>query len=638
MKLKLTISLLFTTLMAVLYVNYMQVSKKSYINLISEKSSETVEIAYDAILYTYNLAAQKDYYSTVDNKEIVNVLKNFKYANEENKNVYRGELYRLLYKKYDELKKINIRQFHFHTHDGNSLLRFHVPYKSGDSLMDLRTSIKVANTEFKRVTGFEGGRIYPGYRYVFPIIVDNDHLGSVEISISFEAIEKKLKNILTFYAHKIIYEKSVINDKVFKSNRKFFTQSIFDKDYYVENSGISNITKKTKSDPFVKKLTRLAKNSDGFTEKINKKIDFFVPVIENNKGYIISFLSVTNINNKHSGYIVSYKRFNEIVEVEKKYNIFIFIGLLTVVLMYIFIITIYIQIRKVKEESLKLNKFIDIQDTIVILTNGKEFKYGNKKFFDFFGYLNIEEFLKRHSCICELFIKSDNFFSLANVIEDEDTWIDSLLNMPGRKRIVSMKDKSSMSYAFTVSINKYDDENYVVNFSDISDTIDEKLKLQEEAIVDQLTKTYNRSYFDKNINDVVNQNRSIDKRTGIIVFDIDYFKEINDTYGHLVGDNILKTLAKIVKKSTRSTDKIIRWSGNEFMIIVSTRCEDELYNYAEHLRKTIEKYEFENIVETLTCSFGIELFSDNLDMYKSITRATDKVYVAKENGRNKVIQ
>merc|ERR1711879_246441 len=134
--------------------------------------------------------------------------------------------------------------------------RFHIPYSNDDSLFETRFSIKIANTKFKSVYGFEGGKIYDGFRYVYPIIDNNEHLGSVEYSISFEAIEKMMKEIFPKYKYHLHVDKTVSYDKVFKSHRNNFETSIFGKGHYIENKVISSISNKMNDDQTVKKINK----------------------------------------------------------------------------------------------------------------------------------------------------------------------------------------------------------------------------------------------------------------------------------------------------------------------------------------------------------------------------------------------
>jgi len=632
---KLSIIIFIVILITISLYKYIKISEEVATQNLADKTLESVKVANNAILDTYMVVAQKDFFDILKNGEVPKLLKKFKYATNEEQNLLRGKLYRILYKEYDLLKTLNIRGLHFHTHDGKSLLRFHAPSKNGDSLINSRTSVRIANTEFRVVVGFEGGRTYPGNRYVFPIIYKNDHLGSVEFSVSFEGIEKKFKNILPFYAHMIIYEKDIIYKKVFKKNREFFIDSDLDKNYCTENYSISRITKNIQNDTFVNKLISSIKETPDFIKKLNKKESFAIPIIENDNGYIITFLAIKNIDKQNAGYIISFGKFQDIVELRNEYNHFIFIGFIVALFIYLLIAVVLIQIQNIKKESSKLHKFIDIQDSIVILTDGHEFKFANKKFFDFFGYEDLDDFLLEHHCICEHFIKIDDFFSLDDVQDKEDNWVESLLNLSGRKRIVSMQNKDLINSAFSITINKYDEENYIINFSDISDTMHEKLHLQKQLVKDQLTKAYNRNYFDNNIDKLIKLHNNKNEKTGIIFLDIDHFKDVNDTYGHQVGDEVLKTIVNIVKSNIRDEDKLIRWGGEEFIIILSASKIDNVYKNAEHLRLLIEAYNFEKVGK-LTCSFGIVLHQNDSDINESIKKADEKLYESKNSGRNKV--
>ena len=635
MKTKIALAFVFVLIVTYLFYNYVHNNKKNGLDTISKKQLEAVHLAYNTILDTYMVAAQKDFNYITKDKKVMKLLHQFKQADKQTEKTLRGELFRHLYKDYELMQELHVRQFHFHTQDGRSLLRFHKPTKSGDDLMNIRETIRIANEEQKSTYGFEGGRVYPGYRYVFPILDNGVYLGSVEFSVAFEGIETKLKNILPFYGHELILDKRVSQDKVFKKIRKYFSQSDISKNYFIENHIISSVTQKNKNDFFIKKLTKLAKGSEGFEDKINKNESFSLPILVQDEGYTVSFLHIIDTTHKSAGYIVSYGKSPELVKINERYNSFIYIGTIGAFILFFLLLVIIFQIKRVKDETQKLNKFIDIQNSVVILTDGKRFKFANKKFFDFFGHANLEDFLKKHNCICENFIEHQHFFSLVDVKEDEETWIDSLLNLPGRSRIVLMKDKISIPHAFTVSINSYDTNSYVVNFSDISDTMHEKLQLEEDIIRDPLTKAYNRIYFNKTAEQLVTFNTHEKKETGIVFFDIDHFKTINDTFGHQVGDDILVNLIKLVKENLRKSDKLIRWGGEEFIIIVPVRSLEELYILSDGLRRSIESHKFTTI-DTLTCSFGLAMHSGNEELLESVNKADDKLYDAKNRGRNRV--
>ena len=304
---------------------------------------------------------------------------------------------------------------------------------------------------------------------------------------------------------------------------------------------------------------------------------------------------------------------------------------------YIYASTRDITDHKQKEQEIreKLQKFIDTQNSIVILTDGKKLKFANKMFFEFFGYKDLEAFLEHYNCICNRFIEEDPFFHLGKVKSDEAHWIESLLNLSGRQRIVSIEDVEKVPHAFSVSINKYDKNEYVVSFSDISDTMVEKFQLKQQATKDALTGVFNRVYFNQNIQHILHKHSKDDFNTGIIFLDIDFFKQINDTYGHDIGDEILKKVTLLVKRYIRNEDKLIRWGGEEFIIITSSESIDGVYKIAEHIRSVIEKYDFKP-AEKVTCSFGCALHDNKVDILETIKIADNKLYLAKNRGRNRV--
>lgn len=634
MKLKISIAFILILLVCGSFLKFLSISKDNIVQSIADKNLEFIRVASESILNTYMIVAQKSH-NNIIKRDTLEILKEFKYADESKKAILRGRLYRLLYEEYAFLTKLNVRQLHFHTHDCKSLLRFHMPYQNGDSLKDARSSVRIANTEFREVMGFEGGKIYSGYRYVLPVIYEKEHLGSVEFSIAFEGIEKKLKAIFPSYIHKIILDKKTNYDKVFKEHRDFFSPSQLSSDYYLENPTISQLNKEILRDPFVQKITDIVKKSRGFLEKLNKKESFSLPLIYDNNGCVAVFLNLKNIDNESAGYIVSYAPLDEIVTTKERYEFFEIVVILVSLLLFALIVVIIIQMQKVKEETLKIERFMNVQSSIVILTDGVKFNFANKKFFDFFNYENIDAFLKQHECICDLFIRDENFFSLADVKEGEAHWVESLLNLRGRSRIVLMNDAVMTPHAFSVSINQYDKKYYIIDFADISDAMSEKLQLQKEAVKDSLTDAYNRVYFDKNIDSILDLNKKEGNFTAIIFFDIDFFKKVNDMHGHGVGDDVLKTLSKIVKANIRKGDKLIRWGGEEFIIVLAAKSIEEAILSAEHLREIIQKYEFDTI-GSLTCSFGVSLHREG-DIEKTIKESDERLYKAKRTGRNRVV-
>ena len=163
-------------------------------------------------------------------------------------------------------------------------------------------------------------------------------------------------------------------------------------------------------------------------------------------------------------------------------------------------------------------------------------------------------------------------------------------------------------------------------------------KLNELYLTDKLTGLYNRFKIDKELS---SQKDNIDRNDsyscGLILIDIDYFKSINDTLGHLVGDCILKDISKLLKNNLRKTDIIGRWGGEEFLIILPFTSKDIAKKVAENLRALIEENNFSyKMNRKITISIGVTEFSKSKSVEDTLLLVDNLLYKAKENGRNRV--
>ena len=163
-------------------------------------------------------------------------------------------------------------------------------------------------------------------------------------------------------------------------------------------------------------------------------------------------------------------------------------------------------------------------------------------------------------------------------------------------------------------------------------------KLKKLYLTDKLTGLYNRFKIDKELS---SQKDNIDRNDsyscGLILIDIDYFKSINDTLGHLVGDCILKDISKLLKNNLRKTDIIGRWGGEEFLIILPFTSKDIAKKVAENLRVLIEENNFSyKMNRKITISIGVTEFSKSKSVEDTLLLVDNLLYKAKENGRNRV--
>ena len=178
--------------------------------------------------------------------------------------------------------------------------------------------------------------------------------------------------------------------------------------------------------------------------------------------------------------------------------------------------------------------------------------------------------------------------------------------------------------------------------SDITQRVQQEKEIQEKneklerlATVDYLTGLYNRAKIDEFLQYAYHRFQRYNNPFGIIMLDIDYFKEINDEYGHQVGDIFLVELSEILSSHSRLSDFIGRWGGEEFLIVSANNDREGLETQAQYIRKSIEKFDFTH-VGSKTVSIGISIVIKGDDADSLIKRADDALYDAKNSGRNRV--
>jgi len=212
------------------------------------------------------------------------------------------------------------------------------------------------------------------------------------------------------------------------------------------------------------------------------------------------------------------------------------------------------------------------------------------------------------------------------------------------KTEIRNRKKSGEPYWANLSITPAFKDGEIVNYTAIRQDITNKKKLEQISIEDDLTKLYNRRYFNKIIENEIRRIKREDTTLCLLSFDVDYFKKYNDTYGHPSGDKVLVEVAKVLKEATlRATDYAFRMGGEEFSIIFSGLNKEESLSYANEIVNKIRSLQIEHknsgISDYVTVSGGLivlpsEVIEDAKNLYK---HSDEALYEAKINGRNQVV-
>jgi diguanylate cyclase len=196
--------------------------------------------------------------------------------------------------------------------------------------------------------------------------------------------------------------------------------------------------------------------------------------------------------------------------------------------------------------------------------------------------------------------------------------------------IIAQKELISLTYSKWAMLMK----DYQEELSELNHILEHKNKeYEEKASIDALTGLYNRYKFTELYISSYTSMIQRSNNMSLILLDIDFFKKINDTYGHNVGDQVLVQLSNVLLRNLRNIDIICRWGGEEFVVLAPTVDLERAKVLAEKLRSSIESLELDK-VGTITSSFGVTQVVEGDTMEDVIDRADKALYLAKNSGRN----
>lgn len=297
------------------------------------------------------------------------------------------------------------------------------------------------------------------------------------------------------------------------------------------------------------------------------------------------------------------------------------------------------QIIKTLEENIDNNEFTSVIENVTKEFMGKgKFTIKRQSSKDIF--VNYARYNKSPLLISNT--KEDNRFS-----ENDYKDVSSIIVMPIELENNYWGAIKGYTKDEKEAFNDYDLRQLSILANILSLTINNSVLLKQIetlVITDGLTGLYTKTYFIERLEEEFERAKMNDFPMSIAIIDIDYFKQVNDTYGHLAGDNFLKQLANILKKRFRGIDILARYGGEEFVVLMLHTTSDESFAILEEIRKGVEDKNFVIPIDFYTSkkikktiSIGLTTLSDEKDIYEFIKRADDALYEAKNTGRNKTI-
>lgn len=317
----------------------------------------------------------------------------------------------------------------------------------------------------------------------------------------------------------------------------------------------------------------------------------------------------------------------------------------------------------IEKQDDKINSLLEIYDDNVIASKTDlkgRITYASRAFCRTCEYTEEELLGKPHNIVKHPSVSKRHFVAL---------WRDLKADKPWRGEMHNLSKSGRGYWVETIITPEFDKEGKKIGYSSVrhditakkelenmAKTLEEKVKertkeLEELSITDSLTGLYNRRYFEKVLQKEFKRCRRAKTNFIFAIFDVDMFKQYNDHYGHLKGDEVLIKLAEILKSFTqRANDFAFRIGGEEFCVITSGMSEDEAHEYFETIRTSIEdahiEHEKSEASKYVTASFGLvtvnfkaitnTVFDERYDTEKIHQRADKLLYKAKAEGRNNI--
>ncbi|MFO7831624.1 MAG: diguanylate cyclase [Desulfuromonadaceae bacterium] len=640
------IYLLLVAGVAFLVFRHYQDLKKAHLDL----SKASQEAAIQSANNTYKLLADTIFTEIIDKDRVLSLLQDVKHSRGTEQNIKRGLLYRELIPVYTRLREKHLRQLHFHFPDGRSLLRMHAPDKSGDSLVGIRTSVEIANTELREVHSYESGRVFHGFRHVYPIIYNGEHLGSVEISTSFFHLLEELQDLGTANRTSLqfILYKPEFWHKIFPDLHPFYQKSQLHPDYLSERADLISrqCLDNIGSLPLVEKIKdKLLQQSD-LHKKLDKKQSCSFSVNYNYTTYSVVFHSTKNTIGEHAAYIVGITP--EPLIAELRTNALLRFSIFAFLLTAFYILWLRFSALQVKQnqhaaflqnisDNMGIGLYTADRKGYVTYANSAALKMLETSKEEIFGQ-DAHNLFHAHpenpdQCLCD------------KVLEEKITL---------HSNRVIFTTRNARHFPVEIVCSPLFSHNRLKGTTTVFQDITERLQQEEElkkaqeelrkmALQDSLTGIPNRRGFDQRAEKIWRNGLRRKHPLSLLIIDIDHFKLYNDHYGHQQGDRCLERVAKTLELACkRPEDLVARYGGEEFLALLP---DTDLYSsehVAQRMLAMVTALKLRHCVspthEYISVSIGCCcLTPDTGHTLEQLIICADKnLYRAKESGRNKV--
>lgn len=286
--------------------------------------------------------------------------------------------------------------------------------------------------------------------------------------------------------------------------------------------------------------------------------------------------------------------------------------------------------EEIKEKESILNAVINsTRDALIMIDNLGAVTLWNPAAEQLFGYTK-EEMLGKE--LHRLVVNDESDYQAYKMNINSNKITDNYETIKELK--ARHKNGHEIDVEISISALNINENNYFVGLvRDVSERVKAREALEKLSVTDFLTNTYNRRYFIKKLEEEIERSKRTGRDFSLAMLDIDWFKTINDRFGHNAGDHVLKSIADFIKNRIRSADCLARWGGEEFMILLTDTSITKAHGLLEELRQGISKISITG-VDNFTGSFGAVGYTPDDTADTMVHKADNMMYEAKSAGRN----
>lgn len=487
---------------------------------------------------------------------------------------------------------------------GVSVYRSWSPIRNDLAL--IRPEFKHVRATGKPVIGVSAASFDVSIKVVTPLLKDGEIIGFLDLISHFNSIQKRLQRIGINFVVVATKARSLAMKYPFSPNQigQYYVANLQpDRDFY------NNISQADIDHWITMPQDYLLEGERLLVRYPLKSVDGEV------HGYLFAQSNTQKLlQNK-----------DEISQLRMRMNLFI-IADVGIVLFLSMLIALHLMRRQKNYYRTILN----YEEEAVLVTNGRQLIDANEQLYRYFPQLT----KAKPDCICNYFENREGYVQkyMQGLL-----WIDYLMqhNNEQHKVMVEVEGKF-LTFQLKVRQLAETENRYVVVLSDITNLENLNKKLHNQSRTDALTQAGNRLAFNETLSREVKLAQRSEQPLSIVLFDIDFFKKVNDQYGHAHGDKVLQQVTASIKESLRDTDSIFRIGGEEFVLILALQDKQAAHAVAEKIRQKIAAVEFPES-SRITISLGVTELLENDDYDAILARADAALYQAKESGRNQVI-